>query len=291
MSGEVTTLALREESGGALAVGWPGAPGDTEYFTHQLATYANSTEATVPVLAHGAFGLSVASQLDVLANPARYITRTATGEAVETFPTRQIAPIATFFASPTQVAEIGTGTSLDVLRGLDPNATTDPVEKWRRLYALSASATLDAMARDATRDATPVAGFPALVAVAGVVVVVAGFVGWMHHLENVAEVEAEASVRRERELRAAATRDALERMRQTVAATPAGQPVDWSRMPPPTANENAAREPVQRAAESEWQRIARAASEGLGRAATGLSTAVMIGGALFIAYKIFNTRE
>lgn len=278
--GDTTTLVLQDVADG-VAVGWPGAPGDPDFFTHQLAVYANDTEATVPVLAHAAFGVDVAAQLDVLSAPLEHLRRD--GDAtVFAWPQREAPAMASFFTSPTRVDVIGVAYDDAALRALDPTADVSESERWRRQCALSNAALLREMASDRKVSVTPVAGFPQAVAVAGVVICVAGLIAWMRSNERIAAIEADASVRREREIRAAASRDAAERIRQTVASTPTGQSVDWSRMPPPTANEAAAREAVHHAAQSEWDRVAR----GISQASSSVASLALTVGAIWLGIQL-----
>lgn len=286
MTGAAAELVTRAEGSGLL-VGWPGAPGDSEAFPHYLAEYENSTEGRVSSYAAGAFALDTAVQLAVLTSPETYLRRVEGGAVAVVLPTQTVAPLPSFFASPTAAPVVAVDGA--ALAALDPTTATSDEEKWRRVYALNAASTLRAIGAAPTVASERAAGaIPLVVSVLGVVLCGGVIAGVFRHLERVAQIEADADVRRTQAVAAEATRQRIESMRIVAERTPAGQPIDWSQMPPPSATDEALRQQLSQRAQSEWQRIASEFGRGVAQTGSSIATVVMWGGALYVAWKIFG---
>lgn len=271
MSGPGTTLITRRDAGSGLVVGFPGAPGDATFWDTARAAYTAEGN-TVSVEAHGAFLADAAATLDVLTSAALL---TATGA---TFPQATVAPLPSFFASPTQCPVVGRGSDPAGLRTMvtTARASGDEEQKATAEWALAVAGVMRRMDGD-RRVAAPerTGGLVQVIAVAGVIVAVAAVDQYFSHLERVAQIESDRAERLARERIAAASRAYLERLRQRqITGT----------MPPPSEVEQAVREEREQRARSEWDELARTVAQGAGGLAT--AGAWMLG--LWAAWQFFG---
>lgn len=271
MSGPGSTLILRRDAGVGLVVGFPGAPGDPSFWDNARAAYAAEGN-TVNVETHGAFLADAAAVVDALVLPD---VITATGAL---FPQATVAPLPSFFASPSQVPVLGRGSAAATLRAMTDaaRASGDEERKLRAEYALAMAGVMRRMDAD-RRVAAPerTGGLVQVVAVAGVIVGVAAVDLYFSHLERVAQIESDRAERLARERIAAASRAFVERLRQRqITGT----------MPPPSEVETAVLEERTQRARSEWDELARTVAQGAG----GLATAAMWAVGLWAAWQVFG---
>lgn len=271
MSGPGTTLIFRRDAGSGLVVGFPGAPGDPTFWDNARAAYTAEGNA-VNVEAHGAFLADAAAVLDALTGAAPI---TATGVL---FPQATVAPLPSFFASPTQCPILGRGSDAAGLRAMvtDARTSADEERKAQAEYALAMAGVMRRMDGD-RRVAAPerTGGLVQVIAVAGVIVGVAAVDLYFSHLERVAQIESDRAERLARERIAAAARAYTERLRQRAIT---------GTMPPPSEVETAVREERQQRARTEWDELARTVAQGAG----GLATAGMWAVGLWLAWKVFG---
>jgi len=272
MSGPGNTLITRRADVAGLTVGFPGAPGDPTFWDQARASYTAEGN-TVAVETHGAFLADAAAMLDVVAGSALL---TETGA---TFPHASIAPLPSFFASPTMVPILGRSSAPELMRTMvtDARASNDDERKERAEYALALAGVMRRM--DGDRRVAPTTertgGLVQVIAVAGVIVGVAAVDLYFSHLERVAQIESDRTERLARERIAAAVRAYTERLRQRqITGT----------MPPPSEVETAVREERQERAWSEWDELQRTIAQGAG----GLATAGMWAVAAWAAWQMFG---
>lgn len=284
----MSELIIRASDAGRV-VGWPGAPSDGSAIGAARAAYLAEPGARVSADAAGAYLADCAATLDLLVKPEQYMVRRGeTSEVEYIFPRARIASLGTLLAGPTDVPVVGMQSAVDVLRTLDPDAVgLDAHVRDLRFYALAQANLLRELDADPKVQTERTGGIIEVIAVAAVIVAVAALDEYFSHLDHVAQVEADASVRRTREVTAAASRDAAERVRVAISRTPPGRPIDWGAMPPPTANEQAARGQIEQRAQSEWSVLSRTIAE----TTSSLVTLAEWGAVAWVGYQLLKGRD